>query len=122
MKNVWVYIMGLLYVLAGINHFINPDFYVKMLEGFLPYPKLLVDLSGVAEILLGVGVMIPATRKLSAWGIIALLVAVFPANVNMALHPEAWGMNPWGLYARLPIQLLLIYWAYRYTKERQAKK
>lgn len=120
MKRYWVYVMGVLYVLAGINHFINPGFYTKMLEGFLPYPRLLVDLSGVAEIVLGIGVMIPATRKVSAWGIIALLVAVFPANINMAVHYTNWGLNPWPFYARLPIQLLLIYWAYRYTKDRRS--
>ncbi len=118
MKKVLLYLMGVLYVLAGINHFVHTDFYLKMIEGFLPQATLLVQLSGVAEIVLGVGIMIPSSRRISAWGIILLLIAVFPANINMAIHSADWNMNPLGLYLRLPIQLLLIYWAYSYTKQR----
>ena len=109
-------VMGVLYILAGINHFRNPRFYLKMLEGFLPYPNALNIISGAAEIILGIGLMIPATRSISAWGIILLLIAIFPANINMALHTEQWKFSPVALYVRLPIQLLLIWWAYQYTK------
>lgn len=116
MKKYLVYVMGSLYVLAGINHFVSPAFYMKMLVGFLPYPLMLNYLSGAIEILLGVGVMVPQTRRISAWGIIALLVAVFPANINMALHAQQWGMSAAGLYLRLPVQFLLIWWAYIYTR------
>ena len=117
MRKYWVYVMGLLYILAGINHFVHPDFYLRMLVGFLPYPSALNIISGLAEIILGVGVCIPATRKISAWGIILLLVAIFPANINMALNKEQWDFSAAMLYFRLPIQLLLIWWAYIYTKK-----
>ena len=101
--------MGLVYTFAGINHFVHPDFYIKMLEGFLPYPGALNMISGAIEIILGIGVMLPQTRKISAWGIVLLLIAVFPVNINMALHPNEWNLSTIGLYLRLPIQLLLIY-------------
>ena len=114
--------MVLAYVLAGINHFVHPDFYIKMLEGFLPYPAALNMISGAIEIILGIGVMLPQTRKISAWGIVLLLIAVFPANINMALHPNEWNLSAIGLYIRLPIQLLLIWWAYVYTKTKSADK
>ncbi len=116
MKKIGNYLMGVLYVFAGINHFLHSDFYIKMIEGFLPKAALLVQLSGVAEIVLGIGVLIPSSRRISAWGIILLLIAVFPANINMAMHPADWNMNPLMLYIRLPIQFLLILWAYYYTK------
>ena len=116
-KQFFVYFMGGVYVLAGLNHFWHPEFYTKMLEGFLPYPVALVNISGVAEILCGIGLIIPSTRKMAAWATIALLVAIVPANINMALHPEQWGFNPIGLYLRLPIQLVLIWLAYIYTKD-----
>ena len=108
--------MGVAYLLAGINHFVHPDFYLKMLEGFLPYPVALNVISGAAEIILGIGVMIPTTRKISALGIILLLIAVFPANINMVFHSADWGVSAIGLYLRLPVQFLLIWWAYIFTK------
>ena len=113
--NLGAAVMGLLYVLAGINHFLHPDFYLKMLVGFLPYPNELNSISGAIEIVLGIGVMLPQTRKISAWGIILLLIVIFPANINMALHSTEWNFSAFALYARLPIQFLLIWWAYRYT-------
>ncbi len=108
--------MGAGYIFAGINHFWHPDFYLKMLVGFLPYPEALNAISGIAEILGGIGVMIPATRRIAAWGIIVLLVAIFPANINMALHPQQFGLSATGLYLRLPLQFLIIWWAWIYTK------
>lgn len=116
MKKYGVYLMGVLYVLAGLNHFWHPEIYERMIGGMLPYGLELVYASGIAEMVLGIGVMIPATRTIAAWGLITMLVAIFPANVNMALHPADWHMNPWGLYLRLPLQLLFIYWAYLFTK------
>ena len=125
-KNNWLYlkssldggtVMGLLYIVAGVNHFWHPDFYLKMLIGFLPYPNALNIISGLAEIILGLGVCVPATRKISAWGIILLLVAIFPANINMAFHWQDYGNTIVPFLIRLPIQFLLIWWAYRYTKK-----
>jgi uncharacterized membrane protein len=108
--------MGAAYIFAGLNHFINRDFYLKMLEGFLPFPETLNYISGAAEIFLGLGVMIPEARRVSAWGIILLLIAIFPANINMALNAQEWNMPSAMLYLRLPIQFLLIWWAYQYTR------
>ena len=117
MKKYFAYLLGVAYIMAGVNHFFHESFYTKMLAGFLPYPLQLVYISGVAEILCGLGLLIPATRKAAAWGTIILLIAIFPANINMALHPEQWGLSPIGLYLRLPVQLLLIWIAYVYTKD-----
>jgi len=110
-----VYIMGLFYVMAGINHFLYPSFYQKTIQNFLPYALGIVYISGIIEIILGIGVCIPATRGISAIGIILLLIAVFPANINMAMHAQDWEFSPILLYIRLPLQLVLIYWASIYA-------
>jgi len=106
------WLLGALLVLQGINHFIADDVMVRMIPDVLPYPRLLVYLSGVAEILLGVLVFPPRTRRLAGWGIIALLVAVFPANVKMALDAEQWPVSEALLWGRLPLQLVFFYWAW----------
>jgi uncharacterized membrane protein len=117
MKKIFLYLFAVLFISAGLNHFVAPGFYEKMLVGFLPYPVALNYLSGIAEILGGIGLMVPAFRKFSAWGLIILLIAVFPANINMAIHSERWDILRAILYLRLPLQFLLIWWAYQYTKE-----
>ena len=106
-----------LFILAGVNHFVMPRWY----EAIVPPPlrghaKSVVQVSGVAEIAGGVGVLIPATRRVSGLGLIALLVAVFPANVHMALEPERFRFPRWALYARLPLQPLMMLWAWRATR------
>lgn len=89
-----------------------------MVPPYVPAPEAMVVVSGVAEILLGVLVLVPATTQKAAWGLIALLIAVFPANVHMALHPELFpDMTPAFLYARLPFQALFIFWAWIYTRK-----
>lgn len=113
----WLMTVGM--VFAGANHFIDPDTYLGMMPGFLPAPLALVYISGVAEIAGGLGLILPATRRLAAWGLIALFVAVFPANLNMALNHLPLGSHDvpvWALWARLPLQVVLIAWAYRYTR------
>jgi uncharacterized membrane protein len=122
MKKYLVYVMGIGYVLAGLNHFAHPDFYLKMLVGFLPFPEALNAISGAAEILVGIGVMIPQTRRFSAWALIALLIAIFPANINMAIHHQNWNFSQIALYLRLPIQFLLIWWAWLYTRKNSVQK
>ncbi len=113
-------LMGLFYVLAGINHFRDPDFYLPMMPDYLPAHFLLVQLSGVAEIALGLGVWIKPLRRWAAWGVIALLIAVFPANLHVALHDIPLGDNPEGLgvfnWVRLPLQAVLIAWAWWHTR------
>ena len=109
---------GPLMTAAGINHFVNPRFYKAIMPDYLPAHDELVAASGVAEIVGAVGTMIPATRRPAGWFSIATLVAVFPANLHMALNPERYKKVPGGppaLYARLPLQALFIYWIWKAT-------
>lgn len=116
-KRVLLWIMAILYVLAGINHFVKPEFYVRIMPDYLPWHLALVYVSGVAEIVLGVAVLIPRLRRLAAWGIIALLVAVFPANVYAAVNEITLisGDPVWN-WVRLPFQGVFILWAWWYTR------
>ena len=100
-------------MLQGVNHFITEEYMVPMIPESWPAPLLLVYLSGVAEFVLGLAALFPRTQRLAGFGILALLVAVFPANINMALHPERWPTVPeLALWARLPLQLAFAWWAY----------
>ena len=106
-------LLGVLLIVQGANHFIADAFMARMIPAYLPEPYLLVYLSGVAEIVLGALLFVPRFRRMAGWGIIALLLAVFPANLQMALHPEDWPDLPAaGLWARLPFQLLFLYWTW----------
>lgn len=112
-----LYLMASLYILAGLNHLRVPRVYVRMIPPAFPAPKLLNYISGTAEIILGVLLCIPECTPMAAWGIIALLVAVFPANVYMLTNDKAgMGVPRWILLLRLPLQLVLLYWAWLYTK------
>lgn len=109
----WILVVGM--VGAGLNHFRSTGVYVGMKPSWLPAHEALVYISGVFEILGGLGLILPATRKLAAYGLIALLVAVFPANLNMALNHLPLGDTPvpdWALWGRLPLQAVLIAWAW----------
>lgn len=111
------YLMAIFYILAGVNHFINSDFYVKIMPPYLPWHLFLVQLSGVFEIALGIMVLIPKLTNIAGWGLIALLVAVFPANIHMALNPNLFpNISPLILWLRLPLQPVLMYWAYWSTR------
>ncbi len=113
------YLLALFFIAAGINHFVNPDFYVRIMPPYLPWHLPLVYLSGAAEIGLGALLLIPQYMSIAAWGLIALLIAVFPANLHMALNPELFPAIPSvALWLRLPLQGVLIAWAYRYTRHR----
>lgn len=113
LRRILVIIFGVFMVAAGANHFIKPEFYLKMMPPFIPAPELMVQLSGVAEILLGFGLFFERWRRLAAWGSIALLIAVFPANIYMYTHSELFpDVPPAALLIRLPLQLVLIGWAY----------
>ena len=119
LKRVLLWVMGVFYILAGINHFRAPGFYMPMMPPYLPWHSGLVFLSGVAEVMVGIGVLIPRMRQLAAWGTIALLIAIFPANVHIAMHnvPLAGaseGAGAWN-WVRLPFQGVLIAWAWWYT-------
>jgi uncharacterized membrane protein len=112
-------LFGPFFVFAGIMHFVIPRQYEAIVPDYLPAHRELVVASGVAEIAGGLGVMHPRTRRLAGWWSIATLIAVFPANVHMALHPDRYKV-PGGriaLYLRLPVQLLFIRWALASTRQ-----
>jgi uncharacterized membrane protein len=117
LKTLTRFVFGALFVVAGLNHFRNPGFYVGIMPPYLPWPLALVYISGVAEVVLGALLLFPTWTVMAGWGLIALLVAVFPANVHMAMHPELYpSVSPTALLMRLPFQGLLIAWAYWYTR------
>ena len=101
-------------MVAGLNHFAHPGVYERIVPAWLPAPGLLVAISGVCEMLGGAGVLLRATRRFAGAGLIALLIAVFPANLNMAQNPGQYGDlgTPALFYARLPLQLILIVWVW----------
>jgi len=108
-----------IFIASGILHFVMPAPYVRIVPPLLPQPKALVLISGGAEILGGVGLLIPRLRRAAAFGLALLLVAVFPANIYMAVsHVPAKGLlgNRWLQWLRLPVQLPLIWWAWHYTR------
>jgi uncharacterized membrane protein len=114
-RAIFRWLLAAFFLAAGVNHFRDPAFYRPMLPPWLPWPRWLIDLSGGAEILGGIGVLVPLTRRAAGWGLIALLVAVFPANLHLAVqHVELPGLNvpAWARWARLPLQLVFIAWAW----------
>lgn len=114
LRRPWaVYLLAALFVGAGLLHFLKPAPYLRVMPPGLPAPQLLVALSGAAEVAGGLGLLWPATRRAAGWGLLALLVAVFPANVYM-LHIHAQLHLPaWALWARLPLQPLLMWAVWR---------
>ena len=118
-KQTLLWVMAAFYVFAGVMHFVRPDVYLPMMPPYLPWPGQLVFLSGVAEVALGLAILVPRLRPVAAWGIILLLIAVFPANIHIALNnvplfgnPEGAGIWNW---VRLPMQGVLALWAWWYA-------
>lgn len=110
--------MSIFYIITGTLHFVATDFYLRLMPPYIPYHKEMVYISGLAEIILGFGLVANKTRRLSAWGIIALLIAVFPANIHAYVNNvDVFGLPRWVLLLRLPFQGVLIYWAYIYTRK-----
>ena len=122
-KRILLWVMAAFYIYAGFNHLINPEFYLAIMPPNLPEPEWLNVISGLAEIVLGVYLLEPRTRVLAAWGIIALLIAVFPANLHVAMQNvgvpsgEPGTGNAVAGWVRLPFQALFIVWAWWYTRE-----
>jgi uncharacterized membrane protein len=112
--------LAALFISSGVNHFALPRPYRAIVPPRLArHAKAVVELSGAAEIAGGVAVLIAPTRRAAGVGLIALLLAVFPANVYMARTPERFPRIPcWALYARLPLQPLMMWWAWRATRDR----
>ena len=117
LKTLLRYLLGLLFMAAGINHFWHTAFYVAMMPPYLPLHLALVYLSGAAEISLGALLLFSRWQMLAGWGLIALSVAVFPANVHMALHPQLFPeFSAMGLWLRLPLQGVVVAWVWCYTR------
>jgi uncharacterized membrane protein len=114
-------LLSTLFLIAGALHFILPHMYLRIMPPLLPEPLILIYLSGVAEMLGGLGLLISATRKAAAWGLVALLIAIWPANVYMAIahipFPGIFGQS-WVQWLRVPLQIPLIYWVWIYTVPR----
>jgi uncharacterized membrane protein len=106
-------IIALFFLVGGIGHFISAGFFIMAMPDYLPYHQELVLISGVFEVLGAIGLLVPKTRLLAGYGLIALILAVYPANINMALHPEKYhNISVFFLYLRLPMQLLFIWFVW----------
>ena len=114
---VLLYVMAVGYTILGINHFVNPGFYEPIMPPYVPMHLMMIYISGAAEILCGILLLPKATRRSAAWGLVLLLIAIFPANIQMAIN-DAKRNDPdlWIALVRLPLQLPLIWAAWRYTK------
>jgi uncharacterized membrane protein len=118
-KEIFRIILAISMVVAGTLHFTNSEPFVKIVPSVLPYPLMLVYISGVFEILAGICLLIPPVSQIAAWGLILLFIAVFPANINMAvnhIHIDGVPDSPIFQAIRLPFQGVLIAWAWWFTK------
>jgi uncharacterized membrane protein len=113
-RRIGLILLAIFFIAAGSNHFIHPDFYMAIMPPYLPLHSELVYLSGFFEILGGVAVLFSRLRRWAGYGLIALLIAVFPANIYMAMNADIFAdaASDWALYARLPVQFLLICWVF----------
>jgi uncharacterized membrane protein len=117
-REILKWVLGIAFALAGANHFVHTDFYVGIMPPYLPWHTALVYVSGVFEVVLGLALLWPRVAKIAAWGMIALIVAVTPANLHMALHTELYAQfSPFALWLRLPLQGVLLAWVYWYTRD-----
>jgi len=119
-KLIIIYLMGISYMLVGTTHFLYPSFFLKIMPPYFPIRLELVYLSGIFECVLGFFLFFPKTRKLASWGLIALLIAVFPANINLAQSEEAQQaleISSIMAVVRLPFQFLFIGIAFWFTKD-----
>src|SRR5471030_2947453 len=110
------YLLALLMIGAGVMHFVKPDFYLKIMPPYLPLHLELVYLSGFCEIALGLLLLVPRCSRWAAWGVIALLIAVFPANIYLYQHQDILAAPPIIHFLRLPLQGVFILWAYWHTR------
>ena len=119
-KKILKVVLGLAMIGVGISHFTSPEGFVRIVPAYLPAPLVLVYISGFFEMAGGIGLLVPRTQRAAAWGLVALYVSVFPANLNMALNhiqiDPAAPIPVWAMWARLPFQILFIAWAYWFTR------
>jgi uncharacterized membrane protein len=117
-KTLTRYLLGVLFIAAGINHFLNTATYLSIMPPYLPWHLELVYISGIAESALGVLLLIRRYAVWAGWGLVALCIAVFPANLHMAMHADLYPAIPeLAMWLRLPAQGLLIAWSWWYTRE-----
>jgi uncharacterized membrane protein len=120
-RKIGLLLAAVFYIVAGVLHFLKPAPYLKIMPPYIPWHALMVELSGAAEILGGLGLLLPQTRRAAAWGLVALLIAVFPANIYMATNPIEAGaaaIAPALRWGRLPLQGLLVWWILWCSKSR----
>ena len=115
-KAISKFLLAIFMIAAGIMHFVNPAFFLKIMPPYLPLHKELVLVSGVFEVLLGILLLIPQTSRMAAWGIVALLIAVFPANIYLFQNQDLMPASPVVHLLRLPLQGVFILWAYWHTR------
>ena len=117
LKPALKWLLAAVFVAAGVNHFVNPAVYVRIMPPYLPWHRELVAVSGAFEVVLGVLLLVPRFTRLAAWGLIARLIAVFPANVHMAANADLFPEIPAAaLWLRLPFQGVFVAWALWYTR------
>ena len=113
MPRIPLLVIAFFFITSGISHFVVADFFIMAMPDYLGYHKELVIISGIFEIMGAIGILVPQSRLLAGYGLIALIVAVYPANINMALHPETYNsINELFLYIRLPFQFLFIWFVW----------
>lgn len=118
LKKILQWILAVAMIAAGTNHFLSPNFYLRMMPPIFPAPLFLIYLSGIFEIALGILFLIRRFTRFAAWGVIALLIAVFPANLYMAINPQLFPeFGSTALYLRLPLQFVLIALAFWFTRK-----
>ena len=115
-KTAFKYLLAIFMIGAGTMHFLSPQFYMKIMPPYLPFHLELVYLSGFFEFLFGVLLRVPRFSRLAAWGIFALLIAVFPANIYLYQHQESLPASPMVHFLRLPLQAVFLSWAYWHTR------
>jgi uncharacterized membrane protein len=109
--------MAVIYIGAGIMHFVKPKMYMRILPGYLPGHKFLVNFSGLAEIVLGIALCFHATKDFAIYSILAMLTFFLPAHFHMMFNKKAaMGLPKWILIGRIPLQFALMYWAYWYLR------
>lgn len=114
-RAIFRWLLAGFFIAAGLNHFRDVEFYRAMMPPWLPWHDALIQVSGIAEILGGIGLLVPVVRSIAGWGLIALLVAVFPANLHLALHHvdlPGLVVPAWAQWVRLPFQAVLIAWVW----------
>ncbi|MCH9776246.1 MAG: DoxX family protein [Planctomycetes bacterium] len=117
-KSISKFLLVIFMIVAGTMHFANPAFFLKIMPPYLPFHKELVLVSGAIEIVLGILLLIPKYSQLAAWGVMALLIAVFPANIYLYQHQEILPASPLIHLLRLALQGVFVLWAFWHTRSR----